>query len=68
MEIDLSALNKDAKKELYDFYRYLLFKYKNMRELRKEQNRKNDFLNFAEKNKISIPENYKLNREELHGR
>ncbi len=67
--IDLSSLSEDAKKELESFLEYLVFKYKKKtkRKNGKESN-KEQFMKFADKHLIELPDNYKFNREELHER
>ncbi len=67
--IDLSSLSEDAVKELKSFYEYLVFKSpkktsrKNNNESKKEQ-----FVKFADKHLIELPDDYKFNREEANER
>ncbi|MBI4653440.1 MAG: hypothetical protein HY752_00335 [Nitrospirae bacterium] len=68
-EIDIDILPKEVKKELIDFYEYLLTKYgkKNLK-LKSPINDKKVFFEFVKKHAITLPKDYKFNREELHER
>jgi hypothetical protein len=62
-KIDLRILPEEARKELIDFYEYLISKYK--RGARRAKKRLKEILS----NPIGIlPDNYKFNREEAHER
>ncbi len=59
--IDLEVLPDDAKRELIDFYEYLVRKYG-------KKKRVEEFLAFVEKHRIELPKDYKFDREEIHER
>jgi len=62
-EIDLEVLPEEARKELIDFYEYLISKYK--RRAKRAEKRLKEILS----NPIGVlPDNYKFNREEAHER
>jgi len=67
--MDLNSLSEEARKELESFYEYLVFKSKkktsrkNNKESKKEQ-----FMRFADKHLIELPDDYKFNREEANER
>ena len=67
--INLNSLTDEAKKELENFYEYLIFKYKK-KSTRKtsEEKKKEQFFRFVENHTYNLPENYKFDREELHER
>ncbi|OQX76548.1 MAG: hypothetical protein B6D64_09665 [Bacteroidetes bacterium 4484_276] len=67
--IDLNTLTDEAKKELKSFYEYLTFKYpKKIEKKISEESKKEQFFRFIEKHSYNLPEDYKVNREELHER
>ena len=67
-----SQLDKDAEKEFIYLLEYFIFKYDIKFDYEKKEdtslNEENVFLNFIENNKITLPENFKFNREEAHER
>jgi hypothetical protein len=67
--IDLNVLSEEAKRELLDFYNYLLFKYKSKKgkESSSDTKRKR-FSQFAKDHQIVLPEGFKFNRDEANGR
>ncbi len=58
--IDLDILPDDAKKELIDFYEYLVKKYKRRENV--------ELLEIYKKYNIKLPSDYKFDREEIHER
>ena len=58
--IDLDILPDDAKRELIDFYEYLVKKYKKTENV--------ELLEIYKRYNIKLPSDYKFNREELHER
>ncbi len=67
--IDINSLSEEARKELESFYKYLVFKYGGKKKRKTDlEKKKEDFLKFADKHLIDLPEDYKFNREELHER
>ncbi len=58
--IDLDILPDDAKKELIDFYEYLVKKYKRRENV--------ELLEIYKKYNIKLPPDYKFDREEIHER
>lgn len=68
-EIDIDILPDEVKKELIDFYEYLLTKYgKKHLELKSPVKGKRVFFESVKKHAINLPKEYKFNREELHER
>jgi hypothetical protein len=68
-QLDLEILPKEAKKELLDFYEYLLNKYgRAKKEKVTMEKRKLQFFESVKKHSFVLPENYRFNREELHER
>lgn len=67
--LDLNNLSEEAKKELLDFYNYLLFKYKSKKgkESSSDAKRKR-FSAFSKDHQIVLPDGYKFNREEANER
>jgi len=62
--IDLDVLPEEARKELKNFYNYLLVKYgREGKELRKRL-----FFESVRRHSFVLPEEYKFDREELHER
>ncbi len=61
-DFDIEMLPSEARKELIDFYQFLLSKY------RKEINKVEALKKLFMKPKGKLPYNYKFNREEAHGR
>lgn len=66
-EIDMSVLPKEVKKELLDFYKYLVIKYRK-KEPKQKSFLKKSFFESLKKHSFKLPEDYKFNREELHER
>ncbi|MEW6107764.1 MAG: DUF2281 domain-containing protein [Nitrospirota bacterium] len=68
-EIDIDILPDEVKKELIDFYEFLLKKYgkKNFK-LKSPVKDKRVFFESVKKHAINLPKDYKFNREELHER
>ena len=67
-----SQLDKDAEKEFAYLLEYFVFKYDIKFDYDKKENNlskeENGFLDFIENNKITLPENFKFNREEANAR
>jgi hypothetical protein len=62
--LDLEVLPEEARKELKNFYNYLLVKYgREGKELRKRL-----FFESVRRHSFVLPEEYKFDREELHER
>jgi predicted ATP-grasp superfamily ATP-dependent carboligase len=61
-EIDLLILPEEARRELLDFYEFLLKKYV----IRKKDVKKGAFFSMVEKYSFTLPSTYKFNREELY--
>jgi prevent-host-death family protein len=74
IEIDLEQLSDSGKRELMDFYEFLVTKYgKKAREFPIEKNspklrKKKLFFKLVKKNSFILPEDYTFNREELYAR
>ena len=67
--IDLNSLTDEAKKELKNYYDYLVFKYRKKTKRKiNEESKKDQFFRFVENHSYNLAENYKFNREELHER
>ena len=63
-EIDFSILPEEARRELIDFYEFLLEKY-----VRRRKNaRKETFFSMIKKHSFTLPSTYRFNREELYER
>lgn len=62
-EIDLEVLPEEARKELIDFYGYLISKYK-----RRAKRAKKKLKEILSGPVGILPDNYKFNREEAHER
>jgi len=63
-KIDLTLLPENARKELIDFYEFLMEKY-----VRNQENmKKESFFSTVKRYSFTLPPNYKFNREELHER
>ena len=61
-EIDFSILPEEARRELIDFYEFLLEKY-----VRRRKNaRKEAFFSIVEKHSFTLPPTYRFDREELY--
>lgn len=68
-EIEIDILPDEVKKELLDFYEYLVTKYvKKQMELKSSISNKKAFFESVKKHAVKLPEDYKFNREELHER
>ena len=68
-KIDLEVLPEEARKEMMDFYEYLLNKYaKAKKEKTTMEKRKLQFFESVKEHSFVLPENYRFNREELHER
>ncbi len=68
-EINLNVLPEEIKKELLDFYEYLVTKYGKQRLERKSPTKdKNAFFESVKMHSLKLPGGYKFNREELHER
>lgn len=68
-QLDLERLPEGARRELFDFYGYLLNKYgRGKKEKVAMEKRKTHFFESVKKHSFTLPENYKFNREELHER
>ena len=61
-QLDLEILPNEAKKELMEFYQFLLFRYG------KRINKVKELKKLFMKPKGKLPYNYKFNREEAHER
>jgi len=61
--LDLDKLPYEAKKEILDFYQFLVKKY-----AIKKVKDKNRFFEIVKAHSFKLPEDYKFNRESLHGR
>ncbi len=59
--IDLEVLPDDAKRELIDFYEYLVRKYG-------KKKRVDKLMEIFNKYNIKLPKDYKFDREEIHER
>ena len=63
-KIDLSLLPEEARRELIDFYEFLLEKYvKGKKNMEKES-----FFRTIKKHSFNLPFNYNFEREEIHER
>ena len=62
-EINMDILPEEVKKELLDFYEYLVNKYG-----RKKLKDRKAFFESVKAHSFKLPEAYKFNREELHER
>jgi hypothetical protein len=62
-EINMDILPEEVKKQLLDFYEYLANKYG-----KKKLKDKKVFFESVKLHSFKLPEDYKLNREELHER
>jgi len=68
-EIDIGILPEEVKKELLDFYEYLITKYgKKELELKSPIKDRRVFFESVKKHSVKLPRGYKFNREELHER
>jgi hypothetical protein len=68
-EIDMDILPDEVKKELLDFYEYLLTKYGKKQLLLKDHvKNKKAFFEAVKKHSFKLPKDYKFDREELHER
>ena len=68
-KIDLEILPEEARKELLDFYEYLLNKCgRAEKEEVAMEKRKLQFFKSVKRHSFVLPENYGFNREELHER
>jgi len=75
-ELNLEILPEEAKKELLDFYEYLLNKYRKVQkqgivikeEKAVELDKKRRFFESVKKHSFILPEDYRFNREKLHER
>jgi len=65
-KIEVDVLPDNAKRELFDFYEYLVSKYgKSPKEVSPIE-RKNKFLKSISRHSFKLPADYKFNREEIH--
>jgi len=62
-ELDMDILPEEVKKELLDYYEFLVNKY-----AKKRLNNKKAFFESVKTHSFKLPEDYKFNREELHER
>jgi hypothetical protein len=62
-QLDLDILPEEAKKEIKDFYEFLVSKYAT-----KKARNKKAFLETVKMYSFKLPVDYKFNREELHER
>ena len=62
-EIDINVLPEEVKKQLLDFYEYLVNKYG-----KKKLKDKKEFFESVKVHSFKLPKDYKFNREELHER
>ena len=68
-EIDIDILPDEVKKELLDFYEYLITKYgKKQLKLKSPVKNRKLFFESVKKHSLKLPRGYKFNREELHER
>ncbi len=68
-ELDMDILPEEVKKELLDFYEYLVTKYgKKQLKLKGTKKDKKVFFESVRKHSFKLPGDYKFNREELHER
>ena len=68
-EMEIDILPDEVKKELLDFYEYLVTKYvKKQMELKSSISNKKTFFESVKKHAVKLPEDYKFNRKELHER
>ncbi|MBX6423468.1 hypothetical protein [Thermosulfurimonas sp. F29] len=61
-DFDLGILPEEAKKELIDFYQFLIFKYG------KRVNKVEELKKLFTKPKGKLPQDYRFDREEVHAR
>lgn len=70
-DINLELLSQKEKYELFLFYKYLLFKSdksKNIKKVKKKNEKWNNLEKFLSVNRFDLPENYKFNRDEIYDR
>jgi len=68
-EIDMNILPEEIKKELLDFYEYLITKYgEKQSELKVPIKDKQVFFESVKRHSIKLPEDCRFDREELHER
>jgi hypothetical protein len=68
-EIDMNILPEEMKKELLDFYEYLITKYgEKQSELKVPIKDKRVFFKSVKRHSIKLPEDYRFDREKLHER
>lgn len=68
-EIDMDILPEEVRKELFDFYEYLITKHvKRQLEIKSPIKDKRVFFESVKKHSVKLSEDYKFNREELHER
>lgn len=72
-EIDITNLPEDVKRELLDFYEFLLNKYTvsvslNTSDKSELSDKKKHFIESIEKHSYNLPKNFKFDREELYER
>ena len=63
-KIDLLILPEEARRELLDFYEFLLKKYV----IRKKDVKKENFFSMVGRHSFTLPLTYKFNREQLYDR
>lgn len=68
-EIDTNALPEEVKKELLDFYEYLIAKYaKQQVNLKSLARNKKAFFESVKMHSFKLPKDYRFDREALHER
>ncbi len=68
--INIDLLTLEARKELETFYEFLLFKYQHQKKVKRDsaKERAKKFEQFADQHLISLPNDFKFNREEANER
>jgi hypothetical protein len=67
-DIELDVLPETAKKELLDFYEYLVVKYSKKRKDVTLASKKKAFFSSIKEHQFRLPAGYKFNRDEIHER
>jgi hypothetical protein len=71
-QLFFSKLDKDAEKEFSNLLEFIVFKYDITFDAKSEKKsyltHEDDFLNFIENNKITLPNNFKFDRNEANDR
>lgn len=65
-QIRLDILSDEAKKELIDFYEFLILKHGKVTPV--DKSKKQAFFQAVKKHSFKLPGGYKFNREEIHER